>query len=93
MAMIREADVRGIKTDKNLENLKALKSRAGSSWGYDIPMWYRDPFVMDRVTATHKANLYLKDSVYYFQFVDVLKDEDNKPCCEKCNYYWVTHVS
>jgi hypothetical protein len=92
MAMIKEADSRGIKTDKNLENLKALKARAGADWGYDIPMWYRDPFVMARVTTTHKANLYVKDSVYYFQFVDVLKSEDNKPCCDKCNYYWVTHA-
>lgn len=93
MAMVAEADVRGIKTDKNMENLRALRARAGSSWGNDVPEWFRDQDKLARVLATHKANLYLKDSAYYFDFVDVLKDKYNKPCCEKCNYFWVTHVS
>jgi hypothetical protein len=93
MSMIAEADVRGIKTDTNLANLKALKARTGGSWGYTMPAWYQDADMMNRVTATHKANLYKKDSIYYCDFFDVLKDEDNEPCCEKCNYFWVTHVA
>jgi hypothetical protein len=93
MTMIKEADKRGIKTDKNLANLNELKAWAGNSWGYGKPKWYTDPFVMDRLTTTHKANLYTKDPVYYFEFHDALATSN--PCCperkEPCKYYWVAH--
>lgn len=93
MAMVKEADVRGIKTDKNVSNLNELKAYAGDGWGYGKPKWYTNPFAMDRLTTTHKANLYIKDSIYYFEFFDSLADSN--PCCperkEPCKYYWVTH--
>ena len=45
--------------------------------------------------STHKANLYKKDPIQYFQFFSALSDSDNEPCCpdrkEPCKYYWVTH--
>jgi len=93
MAMVKEANVRGIKTDKNMENLTNLKAIAGNSWGYGLPSWYIDPFTMDRLTKTHRANLYIKDPIYYFDFhVDVAT---SNPCCPErkvpCKYYWVAH--
>jgi len=93
MAMVKEADIRGIKTDKNMQNLKDLKAVAGNSWGYSIPMWYRDPFVMTRLTTTHRANLYVKDPIYYVDFYSSLATTN--PCCPDrkvpCKYYWVAH--
>lgn len=93
MAMVREADKRGIKTEKNVANLNALKARAGDNWGYSIPRWLKNPFTMDRLTTSHKANLYTKDPVYYFEFFSSV--EQNEPCCperrEPCKYYWIAH--
>lgn len=93
MAMVKEADIRGIKTDKNMSNLKELKSWAGDLWGYSIPKWFKDPFTMSRLTTTHRANLYKKDPVYYCDFYNSL--ESSNPCCPDrkvpCQYYWIAH--
>jgi hypothetical protein len=91
LAMIREADRRGIKTDKNKENLMNLRVATIANWGNGIPAWFSDNSVMRRVTTTHRANLYRKDDAYYYDFMSSVADKNNEPCCEKCNYYWVTH--
>jgi hypothetical protein len=93
MTMVKEADKRGIKTDKNVSNIEALVSSEGMYWGIDVPAWYEDDIVMKRLTTTHKANLYKKDPVYYFDFFNALAKSN--PCCpnrkEPCKYYWVAH--
>jgi hypothetical protein len=89
---VREADKRGIKTDKNVSNLKELTIEKIDRWGDGLPNWYHDFAISHRVMATHKANLYRKDPIFYFDFASAVSDEDNKPCCERCNYFWVTHV-
>jgi hypothetical protein len=93
MAMVKEADKRGIKIDKNVSNLNELKVWAGDNWGYSVTEWSKDAFVMNRLTTSHKANLYTKDPIYYFEFFSSL--EDSNPCCperrEPCKYYWVAH--
>jgi hypothetical protein len=91
MSMVTEAKSRGIKTDKNEANLWELHAMQSENWGTGMPDWYMDETKMKRVITTHKANLYKKDPVYYYHFVDAVNDEYNKPCCEKCQYYWVTH--
>lgn len=91
LAMIREADRRGIKTDKNKDNLINLRVRTISQWGDGLPKWYNNKAIMAKVTTTHKANLYRKDDVYYQDFAKAVISPNNEPCCERCNYYWVTH--
>lgn len=91
MAMVDVANIRGIKTDKNMENLLALRNTTQRFWGKDIPKWFNDINIMSKVTTTHKANLYRKDPIYYFDFVKAVSDKNNTPCCDKCQYYWVTH--
>ena len=91
MVMVDEAKTRGIKTDKNEENLWNLHAERFSEWGVGAPEWWGNENKMARIVTTHKANLYKKDPSYYFEFIDAVSDADNKPCCEKCNYYWVTH--
>jgi hypothetical protein len=91
MNMVDEANKRGIKTENNMDNLRVLKKYTSRNWGWALPKWYTDPFTMRRVLATHKANLFRKDPVYYFEFASSVTDKANTPCCEKCNYYWVTH--
>jgi hypothetical protein len=93
MAMIREADSRGIKTDKNKSNINLLRAVAGKTWGMGIPSWYKSPIILKRIVTTHRANLYLKDPEYYYDFRSAVDDPYNVPCCETCKYFWVTHES
>jgi len=91
MVMVDEAKARGIKTDKNEENLWNLHAERFPDWGTDKPLWWNNKSVVKRITTTHKANLYKKDPLYYWGFMDAVSNKNNKPCCEKCQYYWVTH--
>lgn len=87
MSMVDEANVRGIKTDKNVENIAVLRAHTLQFWGDDMPEWYKDKKILKRITDSHKTNLYRKDPEYYYEFVDYIAE----PCCEKCSYYWPTH--
>ena len=88
--MVYEANFRGIKTDKNVSNLKTLKQSFSSMWGKSQPIWQK-PEHLDRVITTHKVNLYRKDPDIYAEFYTAKSSEFNKPCCDKCLYYWATH--
>lgn len=92
-AMIIEADSRGIKTDKNVSNLYDLRYQHSNSWGMQAPAWMLDDQIMRYITTTHRANLFTKDPILYPNFRDAVNDEYNKPCCEGCKYFWVTHLS
>jgi hypothetical protein len=92
MTAVVLADMRGIKTDKNKANLESLsRDRKSLMWGDETPRWAINPTTIKRVNATHKANLYRKDPVYYAEFASSVNDPNNKPCCERCQYYWPTH--
>ena len=91
MAMVKEARLRGIKTENNLANLESLKATFGGDWGYDKPSWATDKEKLSRIVATHRANLYRKDSQHYAEYSNILNSPYNKPCCDKCLYYWPTH--
>lgn len=90
-AMIEEAKHRGIKTDKNEENINALFTKVGHTWGDKLPDWYFDQQKLMRIVTTHKANLFDKDPIYYAHFGYAKHSLFNKPCCSTCKYYWVTH--
>ena len=91
MCMVDEANVRGIKTENNLRNLLELRNNVSHNWTSAEPAWMDDKAIMAKVTTTHKANLYRKDPEYYFEFAEAVVSKNNEPCCERCNYYWVTH--
>lgn len=87
------AENRGIKVDKNRENIQKLsRSRKSLIWEDNQPLWSKSPAILKRVTTTHKANLYTKDPVYYAEFKSAVDDVNNKPCCDGCKYFWVTHT-
>ena len=88
--MVYEADWRGIRTEKNVANLQTLKRSFSHTWGKLQPIWSK-PEHLNRVITTHKANLYRKDPQIYAQFYTAKSSEFNKPCCDKCLYYWATH--
>jgi hypothetical protein len=93
-AMIKEATGRGIKTDKNEANIDSLETLCGDIWGTEKPFWAdaSGPH-LKRINMTHRANLYRKDPIYYAEFYQDTKSHSNKPCCDKCLYYWVTHAT
>ena len=93
LAMISEANRRGIKTDKNMENLVALRVVNLANWGHGFPDWYQNKAEMKRITVTHMARLFVKDPFFYAPFNFFVDHKDNVPCCSHCNYYWPTHVS
>lgn len=90
-AMIVEANTRGIKTDKNFANILRLRDTYSRQWGMGNPEWMSNKFIMKRVTTTHKANLFKKEPESYPQFITALEDKNNQPCCDRCQYFWVTH--
>ena len=87
MAMAKEADLRGIKTDKNRANIQKLKKETFHNWSSAKPKWYADKATIDRITESHRANLYKKDPEYYGMF----RNDKAKPCCDTCQYFWITH--
>ena len=92
MTMVSEADARSIKTENNVANLERLRKTHGLDWGTTMPLWFSNKKVMKRVTTTHKANLYKKAPELYPQFVSAVSNKNNEPCCDRCQYYWVTHA-
>jgi hypothetical protein len=89
--MVVEAQKRGIKTDKNEANLNLLWDERVDTWSPGEPYWFKKPAILRRITTTHKANLYRKDPTYYYKFHTAVTNPNNKPCCDTCQYYWVTH--
>jgi hypothetical protein len=89
--MIKEAKNRGIKTDKNEENINNLVKRVGHTWNYKAPKWFFDDLSAMRIVTTHRANLFNKDPMYYAKFQYATISPYNTPCCSTCKYYWVTH--
>jgi hypothetical protein len=89
--MIKEAKNRGIKTDKNEDNINNLVKKVGSNWNYKAPKWFYNDLSAMRIVTTHRANLFNKDPLYYAKFQYATMSPYNTPCCAKCKYYWVTH--
>jgi hypothetical protein len=90
--MVSEANSRGIKTENNVANILTLRDRASFRWGKGLPAWFYDNDLVARITTTHKANLFKKDHLHYHSFDWAVSDENNSPCCDRCNYFWVTHL-
>ena len=91
-ACVDEANKRGIKTDKNVFNLNLLKDKCGEFWSNNKPIFSKNKNYINRLIITHRANLYHKDPIYYAHYYDAVANEYNKPCCDRCKYFWPTHA-
>jgi beta-galactosidase/beta-glucuronidase len=91
MTAIALADMRGIKTENNLANMRRLAKTVSYMWGDDEPAWRKNPTILKRVNTTHKANLYRKDKEYYAEYATAVNNKYNQPCCNGCQYFWPTH--
>lgn len=92
-AIAQECKVRGIKYDKNIEAIDDICFNHFNNISVNSrPFWMKDKTILSRITTTHQANLYLKDSYEYAMFQSAYDDVLNDPCCDGCKYYWPTHV-
>ncbi len=89
-----ELEFRGIETQKNWDAINQITATMFLT--LDKPWWLTDIVTLDRVITSHRANLYLKDSEHYFKFyIDYKVFSENRDyftCCDRCNYYWPTHI-
>jgi len=95
-SMVQIANLRGIKTENNVNNLNALHNQCWEDWGDEHPAFWRDENKVMRIITTHRANLFKKDPLYYVKYQYAVDSPYNAPCCpdrkEPCKYYWPTHV-
>jgi hypothetical protein len=87
-AICAEWSRRGFK-DTVMRSTQDLMNNHGIKPTYNAPDW-----VSNRSLAiTHRANLYLKDPIYYAKFEDEAKVYSEYVCCpETCKYWWYTHT-
>ena len=79
---------RGFK-DTVIESTKNLIMEKGVRPTYNAPDWASNK----ALAITHRANLYLKDPIFYAWFEDEAKYYMEYVCCqEKCKYWWYTHT-
>lgn len=51
--------------------------------------WSDDDY--NKIVYTHRGRLYEKDPVHYAQW-STYTDHKKYVCCDRCNYYWPTHL-
>lgn len=92
-AIRRECNRRGIKTENNWN---AIMEMHESNWdrgdNINIPHWIQDEIQAVQIMVTHRGNLYKKDPIHYHMFKKDFEEYRDYVCCEKCNYFWVTHT-
>lgn len=82
--ILKECNLRGIKTDKNWNAITEMHEHNWFRGGKLVmPAWWGD----ERVHESHRNNLYVKDSVVYSDF----SSASRVTCCDRCNYFWPTH--
>ena len=87
-AICTEWTRRGYK-DTVLDSSKELILKYKIKPSIKTPDWINKP----ALTITHRANLFLKDPIYYINFEDEAKEYIDYVCCpDKCKYWWYTHT-
>lgn len=91
LACIRnEMERRGYKWENNWHEIEIMFN----TYFYNeriYPKWMlNDEF--SKIVNTHRANLHLKAPELYPQYALEVVNYRNDVCCDRCNYYWPTHV-
>ncbi len=87
-----EMKSRGYKWENNWEVIQNTYMKYFLSGQQDVPSWMNtDEF--DKVVITHRGRLHAKAPELYPQYELEYNTYRDYVCCERCNYYWVTHNS
>jgi len=91
LACIRnEMERRGYKWENNWHEIEIMYS----TYFYNeriYPKWMLTG-EFAKVVNTHRANLHLKAPELYPQYALEVVNYRDDVCCDRCNYYWPTHV-
>lgn len=87
-----EMKARGYKWENNWEVIQNTYMKYFLHGPQEAPKWMsNDKF--DRVVITHRGRLFAKAPELYPQYEKEYNVYRDYVCCERCNYYWVTHDS
>lgn len=85
-----EMERRGYKWENNWHEIEIMRNTYFMEEN-TYPSWMTtDEFT--RIVTTHRANLHLKAPELYPQYALEAINYRDVVCCERCNYYWPTHV-
>lgn len=90
-AIAEEMEDRGYKYQSNFDTIVETfdtffqGSLSSPPWQY-----YSDAF--DKIVATHRANLFLKNPGHYPMYEVESNTYRSQVCCERCNYFWLSHT-
>ena len=89
-AIATEMNIRGYKFENNWEAINKYYFKLRDT-DLGKPSWmYGEE--LNKVITTHRANLYLKAPDLYPQYEYEADRYRSLVCCDRCNYYWPTHV-
>jgi hypothetical protein len=90
---IREECIeRGFNVEKNtIQWLKHFEILKSLSTNEDMPIWWEDENLKERVVITHRARLFIKNPEYYKRYQQWVEPAENMRCCSHCNYFWPSH--
>ena len=89
-AIRNEMERRGYKWENNWNEIEIMFYTYFRN-EFTYPAWMlSDKF--NKVVSTHRANLHLKAPELYPQYALEVVNYRDDVCCERCNYYWPTHV-
>jgi hypothetical protein len=87
-AVKNEMALRGYSYEKNWAELNRLVELF--DWNVEGPDWFHND-EYNAIVYTHRGRLFEKDPGYYAQW-STYTDYRKHVCCERCNYYWPTHL-
>lgn len=92
-AAIRDEMIaRGFKWKNNWSFIRDVFARNFNGAMVEIPSWKTNEEEFDKIMTTHRANLYIKNPEQYKQYEESIMSYREFVCCDRCNYFWVTHT-
>jgi hypothetical protein len=89
LEVAKEMANRGYEYRNNLRNIDYLFYK-NVDLGGDVDGRFSE-YDLNRIIYTHRGRLYEKDPEYYLHWYPYA-DFKKYVCCDRCNYYWPTHL-
>ena len=90
-AIASEMGNRGYKWENNWAEIEDMYGKYFQD-EMDSPDWLVDYRQHSMVRETHRGRLHIKSPELYPQYYFESTIYESSVCCERCNYYWPTHV-
>lgn len=87
-AVADEMSARDYAYQKNYYEILRLATPFGVT---SEPSWFADD-EYSKIMYTHRGRLHIKNPEFYSDWSEQAKYYRDKVCCDRCNYYWPTHI-